>query len=248
MATGLRPIGEQSEYIELPEGVYRFVIGEPRIKRIWSQRYNRESVLVEFPMELTEDEKERLKAEHGERTDGRLQSWRPSFGGYSCGLTLGRREKPSALADFLSTVFGKRSQKAIREWIAAGGCYIPAAQDNEAADQEMAGWLRYAEGLEVYGSIRHEPGERGVIARFGGPMAIGSLPGQPEDDYQKDGAAKARAFIAEAASHGQPVSTAYAIATGEAPAYPQPELVTAPAKEGAPQRTYQELFGEDGDE
>ena len=56
------------------------------------------------------------------------------------------------------------------------------------------------EGLELYGSIRHEPDRMNpgtVRSRFGGEMPIGSLPNDPEPDYQTLAEGKLRSMQLE---------------------------------------------------
>jgi len=61
-------------------------------------------------------------------------------------------------------------------------------------------WLGWMEGLMVYGSIRHEKDKQNagqVRARFGGPLPLGSLKGQPEKEYQQLGLGKFRSMRVE---------------------------------------------------
>jgi len=191
---------QANEWQPVPEGVWRWRLGTPEVK--FNERWNAHQ--ARFPMQLTVEEQDRLMEEFGKPPEGVQQSWRTS---HSTGLSLGyvQRDgqyKSTKLVDFLSACLGARNEKRFREWIQKGGGPLPCDDpDDPAQELEAIGqWLRWWEDLEVYGSIRHEPdaNQPGVLwARFGGPMAIGSMPGQKEEAYQAIGLGKLRGMIAE---------------------------------------------------
>ena len=203
---------QASEWQPVPEGVWRWVIDRPEVKL--SERFG--NYQVRFPLALTPDEMERLIDEHGKPPEGTQQSYRCS---YTTGLSLGYTQrdgqyKSTKLIDFLSAAVGQANVKRFRDWVAAGGG-PPKAEDPDDQQQELdqiQHWLEWFQGLEVYGSVRHEEDKQQANvwwARFAGPMAVGSLPGQREDDYQAVGRGKLRSMIAEYdASVGKKISAA----------------------------------------
>lgn len=241
----------------MPEGVWRWQVGKPELAL--SELYG--NYRVKFPLYLTEDEKARLAEEHGDAPEGVQQSWRTN---YTAGLSLGYIQKDgqyksTKLIDFLAACFGSANGKPFRTFIAGGGG-PPTTKDMSEAEQKhvIESWLGWVEDLEVLGTVRHEADRQqaGVVwARFAGPLPVGSLPGQREDDYQAIGRGKLRALVAE--SQGEvidvtPVQRASVDqGTGEVlEAAPEP-VVAAPARKQAAApaaktaRSYDELFGED---
>jgi hypothetical protein len=191
----------QSEWNPVPEGMFRWIIGVPEVKL--SEKFG--NYQVKFPLMLTEAERKRIKDEIGDPAEGVQQSWRTS---YTTGLSLGyiQRDgqfKSTRLIDFLSACLGSSNSKKFREWIASGGGPPrPADKDDQLAELRAIGqWLTWWENLEVYGTISHaaDAVQSGVVwARFAGPIAVGSLPGQKDDEYQAHGRGKLRAIIVEA--------------------------------------------------
>jgi len=192
---------QASEWNPVPEGVWRFHLGAPEVQ--FNDRWN--AYQARFPLELTTAEQDRLIEEFGRPPEGVQQSFRVPA--YTAGLSLGffqkdGQYKSTKLIDFLSACLGRANEKRFREWIQKGGGPLPA-DDPDDPEQEIAAigeWLRWWEDLELYGSVRHEEDKNvaGVIwARFGGPMAIGSMPGQKEEHYQSIGLGKLRGMIAE---------------------------------------------------
>lgn len=188
----------QSDWVPVPEGLWRWVIGEkPELKL--SEKYG--NYQVRFPLMLTPAEQQRLKDEVGDPPEGSQQSWRTS---YTVGLSLGYVDKAgqyktTKLVDMLAASLGQGNTKPFRDWIAkGGGPSRPDDLDDQQAEMTaIADWLGWWEGLEVYGTIRHASGDRGTFANFSGPMAVGSLPGQKDDDYVAHGRGKLKAIIAE---------------------------------------------------
>ncbi|MPZ68587.1 MAG: hypothetical protein GEU71_03560 [Actinobacteria bacterium] len=190
---------QQSEWIPVPEGLWRWRTGKPTVLR--SQIYD--NYQVRFPLTLTEAEKERLKEEAGDPPEGVNQSWRTM---YSAGLSLGYVQrsgeyKSTKLVDFLAACFGSTNSKKLRSWIADGGG--PDLSDDLTEDQEVEeieDWLSWVEDLEVYGTVRHEADKKqaGVTwSRFSGPLPVGSIPGQPDKEYQGLAKGKLQAMMAE---------------------------------------------------
>ena len=157
---------------------------------------------VRFPLQLKSEEQSRLLTEIGKPPESMQQSWRTS---YTVGLSLGyvRRDgqyKSTKLVDFLAACLGAGNTKKFREWIAqGGGPPRPVDLNDQKAELDaIAEWLRWWENLEVYGTIAHRAGEGDqVFANFAGPMPVGSLPGQKDNDYDALGRGKLRAIIAE---------------------------------------------------
>jgi hypothetical protein len=190
---------QQSEWQALPEGLWRFQIAAPpEIK----MNENFGKYEARFVLLLTPSEQARLKAEHGDPPEGQSQSWRTN---YRPGLSLGWTDKTgmyrsTKLIDFLAACFGHANAKTFRKWIEqGGGPPRPADLDDDKAEIGLIGeWIKWWEGLEVYGTISHRTGKDGTIwSDFAGPMAVGSLPGQRDDEYQAHGRGKLRAMLAE---------------------------------------------------
>lgn len=242
--------GSASEYRELPEATFRFVIGEPKIRQMYSDKYGKWSTMVDLPLTLTEEEKKRLEEEFGKPPEGTFQSWRPAFGGYSCGYTLNSNNagKESALVTFMACAFGAKNAGDFRKWINAGGCPTVTARDNDGRIEQINSWLKWLEGLEVYGTIRHDAGNNGqTLARFGGPMAVGSLPGQPEPAYQNTQKGKLRAMMSDEPAPADPATVEDAVAQGAAVAAqyneaPAVNSVKGCAEHGAPQAGCTDCF------
>lgn len=184
------------EWQEMPEGLFRWVVGAPSVKKFAGN----EKPSIQFPLSLTDPEKERLKAEYGEPPEGTLQSWRPAFGGYLVGPSLGWIDKTGAyhttkLVDFLCATFGNKNAARARKFFQdGGGPFLDAAGSEEDQIAQLTSWLAWFEGLEVIGSIKHESGTRGLLARFGGPMPVGT-PGTlwgADPNYQTHGRGKLR--------------------------------------------------------
>lgn len=188
----------QSEWKPVPEGLWRWTLGKPELVPPDKYGYR-----VRFRLTLTQLEQARLAAEYGSPDEGVQQSWRSN---YSVGLSLGYVDrtgqyKTTKLIDFLAAVLGSTNSKKFRDWIAAGGGPPrPEDLDDQRAELEATTeWLGWWEDLEVYGTIRHADSADGTTtyANFAGPMAVGSLPGQKEDDYQAHCRGKLRALMAD---------------------------------------------------
>lgn len=188
MTTLLRRANEntQSIWLPVPEGLFRWIVGVPTLKL--SEQYGKYQVA--FPMTLTKADQDRVKDEVGEAAEGEMQSWRAT---YNTGLSLGWFKdgayQSTKMVDFLAFCLGTGNTKDFRKWISTGGGPPrPEDKDDDQAELEAIGeWLKWWENLEIYGTIRHEddkkdPGKK--WARFGGPMPVGSLPGQKDEDYQ----------------------------------------------------------------
>ncbi len=187
-------------WIPVPEGLWRWIIGKPSLK-LWETRGD---YSVTLPLELTESERTRLKTEHGEPAEGEMQSYRAR---YEPGLSLGYFDKKAGaykttkLVDFLCFSLGASNAKALRKWFEQGGGppRPDDLNDQQAELDAIAEWLGWFENMEIYGSIRHEDDKKDPTkkwARFGGPMPVGSLPGQKDDEYQAFGRGKLRAILA----------------------------------------------------
>jgi hypothetical protein len=245
-----------SEWEPIPIGVWRFHISPaPEVK--YNERFGNYG--ARFPLLLVPDEQQRLIEEHGRPPEGKQQSSRVS---YTTGLSLGyvQRDgqyKSTKLIDFLEACLGSANAKRFRDWIlAGGGPQKPADADNPEEELKLIEqWLGWFEGMEVYGSVRHEEDSAGVIwARFGGPMAVGSLPGQREDEYQAVGRGKLRSMIAEyeasmGASKSSPARVADDRRANAGVARERPTttrgVVDAGDRTPSRRRSYEEIFPDD---
>lgn len=237
----------EGNYREIPDGfVGRFVIGKPSLRKV-EGKYG-VYYMANFPLTLTEAEQKRLVETHGAPEDGVLQSWRPSFGGYSCGWTLKpKRDGSWLVVDFLAAAFGSKNARAFRDWIAAGACPPEREEYTEEQNvQVIENWLAWVENLEIYGTVRHDQKGDQLYARFGGPMPVGSLPGQPEPEYQATGKSKLRAMQAES-DDGAPTEQSEPAPT--APAQTQTTSEDLPPIDPSKltpeqQEQYRKLFGQ----
>lgn len=197
---------ESSEWVALPEALWRMRVGTPAV--VMNERWGKYE--VRFPLTLTPDEQERCARDYPV-ANGVNQSWRSN---YKAGLSLGWMKdgqyQSTKLIDFLCAVLGTENGRKFRKWIEAGNG-PPRPEDRDDAEAEIAciqTWLGWWEDLEVYGTISHSTGNDGRIwANFAGPMPVGSLPGQPEPDYQALCRGKLRAMIAEAEGADTPAIT-----------------------------------------
>jgi hypothetical protein len=219
---------QQSEWKNVAEGLWRWHLAKPEIKEDKTFGGYR----AHFLLKLTPDEQKRLLEEAGEPDDGVKQSYQVT---YRTGLSLGwikdGQYQATKFIDFLCAVLGTENGKKFRKWIEAGnGPPRPADKDDQQAELEMIQeWLGWWEDLEVYGTITHSTSKDGrVWANFGGPMPIGSLPKQPEPDYQALCRGKLRAMISEIDAANEAINGT---------------PVAAPAS--ITKRSYEEVFPED---
>lgn len=187
------------EWQEMPEGLFRWVVGSPTVKKFSGN----DKPSIQFPLSLTEPEKERLKSDYGEPPEGTLQSWRPAFGGYLVGCSLGWIDKTGVyhttkLIDFICACFGNKNAARARKYFQdGGGPWLDAECTEEEQMQQLTSWLAWYEGLEILGSVKHETGTKGLLARFGGPMPVGT-PGTlwgADANYQTHGRGKLRMIM-----------------------------------------------------
>ena len=189
----------QSDWRELPEGVFRFRLGTPDVQP--DEKFG--GYRVRFPLMVSAADQERILEDLGPTPLAVQQSFRTT---YRTGLSLGWVSKKDGqyhstkLIDMLAATLGSTNVKKFREWIAqGGGPPRPADLDDDKAEMQLIGeWLRWWEDLEVYGTITHrDRADGGVWTDFAGPIAVGSMPGQRDDEYQAIGRGKLRALIAE---------------------------------------------------
>lgn len=201
-----------SDWRNLQQGMWRFIVGKPELRD--DDRYG---LGVRIGLVLTEEEKARHQQlypmDPAEHAEGIQQSWRTS---YLCSLKFGFVDKKTGaykstkLIDFMAACFGNANARYFYDWMkGGGGPPRPADKDDMQAERDLIEqWLGWIENMELYGSIRHEADKSGsgtVWARFGGPLAVGSLPGQPEPEYQALGRGKVRAMIAESEAPPQTI-------------------------------------------
>lgn len=186
----------------MPVGTYMFEVGagDVRLSSFKSQK-GEDQYSVSFPLKLTDDEYERIKAEMGDEIgEGEQLSGRTR---YSCGLTLGwfskGEYKSTRLADFLVTLLGSKQQKQLREYIISGGG--PFVDPNATIEDEITAWnvwFTWFEGCRVYGTVSHRKDKTDpnkIWCDFGGPLAVGQRPGPADPDYEAFGRGKLRMIL-----------------------------------------------------
>ena len=193
---------QQSEWLPMPEGMWRFVIGKPIIQERVSQWGTWPELT--FPLTLTEAEQERLISLHGEPAQGQQQSYRlwirgkeaTACGYYKAGAY---QQTDCGLAQLMCAAVGAANARRLREWMSAGG--VPPLSPNQTEDEEWAeliSWYSWFENLEVYATVRHDPDKKipgKVWPRCAAILPVGSLPNQPETEYQQACAGKVRTMI-----------------------------------------------------
>lgn len=177
-----------------------FVLAKPDLRFVVTDAYSRWQ--VDFGLGLHPDE----RAQYLPKRDLPPNTQQSDRVFHSPGLSFGfirdGAYQTTKLVDFMSACFGLEGGEKFREWIEdGGGSPRPLDRDDDKAEIEMIkDWFGWMEGLMVYGSIRHELDRRGtgrMFARFGGPLPLGSIKGQPEDAYQVLALGKYRAMRAE---------------------------------------------------
>jgi hypothetical protein len=231
-------------WIPIPETpLARFVLVKPALRL--SQTYG--NWMVNFGLSLSPDWRARVLPTVRSLPENTQQSDRVF---HSPGLSLGFMKdgvyQSTNLIDFMTACFGVKGGKKFRTWIeSGGGPPRPLDRDDDKEEIRLIGdWLGWMEGLELYGSIRHEPDRMNpgtVRSRFGGEMPIGSLPNDPEPDYQTLAEGKLRSMMLEtkaadeayqklqAERLGRPL-TAPKTTKVAAPAYPAEEAKEEPAQ------------------
>ena|SRR5581483_3197100 len=242
-------------WLPCPTGLRKFEVGDGdvRLSRFKNDKTGEDQYQVAFPLKLTDDEYQRAKDEYdGEISEGEEISGRCW---YTCGLTLGWMKagqyNTTRLADFLVTLLGSKQQTQLRKHIVAGGG--PYIDPSLTAEEEVAvwnAWFQWFSGASVWGTVTHRldkitPGK--VWSDFGGPMAVGSLPGQPEPDYQAWGRGKLRMLLLQSGDINEPEPQPEPIPATVATAIEE----TAPAAEMSAEdkarlaAQYAEIFGKE---
>ncbi len=215
---------KQAEWIDLPETMWRFVIGAPTIKEK-TTKWGTWPELV-FPLTITEKEQERLVQTYGEPPAGKQQSYRAWVRGKeetACGYYNNKgiyTQTDCGLAQLMCAAVGASNTRKLREWMAAGGVPpLTPGQTQEAEWAELLSWYSWFENMEVYATIRHDPSTSNpgqVYAHIVAILPVGSLPGQPEPVYQQMCAGKVRTMLGVAGASQEVVN-----------AEPEPEPVPA---------------------
>ncbi len=200
----LRRANENAEtvWLPVPAATWRWESGKPEI--VIHESYG---LRVKFPLSLPEEERARLQKEYpmeyAKDLEGAQQSWRVS---YTVGLSMGwvdrtGQYKSTKLIDMLAALLGQENARNFRKWIAEGGGPLrPDDKDDDVEERRLIqDWLGWWEGLQCYGTISHDVNKQTGItwARFGGPIAIGSLPGQKDPEYQAMCRGKLKIMMAE---------------------------------------------------
>lgn len=232
-------------WLPLPEKpLARFVLVKPALRL--SPTFG--NWKVNFGLSLHPEWRERVLGKPKALPENTQQSDR-AF--HSVNLSLGYIKdgmyQTTNLIDFMTACFGVEGGKKFRAWVeAGGGPPRPLDRDDDVAEIKLIGdWLGWMEGLEVFGSIRHDLDRSGngvIWARFGGEMPIGSLPDQEEPDYQTLAEGKLRSMVMEtkaadeayekllAERRGRPLT---APKVAHQPAAVQAPRSSAPEQEGA---------------
>lgn len=218
-----------TEWRNVPEGMWRFVVGKPVIGMHKSQ-YG-DYMGLAFPLELTKTEQQRLFDIHGAPPEGQQQSYRVQVRGKLATAMgfyrSGRYETTKCgLAEMMCAAVGATNAKTLREWMINGG--VPFVTDGATEEEEideLINFYSWFENLELYATLRHEPDKTGKLwARIEAFTAVGALPGQPEQQYQQRCANKVLSITS-----GNPAPVAEQ-APGAAPdPEPEPEPVPAAA-------------------
>lgn len=220
-----------TDWLDLPEGIWRMVISAPTIKEKVS-KWGTYPELV-FSLTLTEKEQERLVTQVGEPPEGKQQSYRAWIRGKeatACGFYKSGQYQQTdcGLAQLMCAAVGAANARKIREWMAAGGVPpLTPDQTQEAEWAELIAWYSWFENMETYCTIRHDPsttrpGE--VYSHVVAILPVGSLPGQPETVYQQRCAGKVRTMLGIAGVPAKDVD-------------PEPEPDPVPAKQSIPTAT-----------
>lgn len=246
-----------SEWLPMAEGMWRFVVGAPQIREKASQWGD--YIELTFPLTLTEKEQERLVAQVGEPAKDQQQSYRVWVRGKlatAMGYFKGGKYQTTdcGLAEMMCAAVGAKESKTLRAWMMSGG--VPFVSPDATEEEEIAeltNFYQWFEGLELYATIRHDPDKNDktkMWPRIQGLLPVGSLPGQPEEAYQRACVGKVRTITS-----GNPAPKVEA-----SDADPEPEPVPAAAPPRAnnqpanPASTmtqeekaakYRELFGDD---
>lgn len=247
----------EGEWVPMAAGLWLFKLGRPSIRLSgFKNDDGTDKYRVEFPLQLTDEEYERARqetpVEHGQQVSGRVW-YRVGLGAkYPLGFYRDDKYVSTKLADFVCAAFGSKQVTKVRRYLeAGGGPDWSACEDYGAQIAALEDWLGWLEDMQLYGSVTHDDkratGGR-VWAVFGGPLPVGSIPGQPKPDYQAFGAGKLRAMTTgdePEPSHRDGAAAEQGIEEGLAAKAEQPELVTAGTNPAAQPRSYDELFGND---
>lgn len=247
-----------TEWRNVPEGTWRFIIGKPVISMHKSQ-YG-DYMGLAFPLELTKAEQVRLFDAHGAPPDGQQQSYRISVRGkLATAMGFYRSGKyettKCGLAEMMCAAVGTSNSRTLREWMTNGG--VPFVTDGATEEEEIAelvNFYSWFEELELYAKVRHEPDKTGKMwTRIESFTSLGDPPGPPEQHYQQTCANKVLRITS-----GNPAPQTEAAAVDPEPPQPEPVPAAAPprtnnqpaipvnqmtAEEKAAR--YRELFGED---
>lgn len=242
-----------TEWRNVPEGMWRFLIGKPVISMHKSQ-YG-DYMGLAFPLELTKAEQQRLFDIHGAPPDGQQQSYRIQVRGkLATAMGFYRSGKyettKCGLAEMMCSAVGTANARTLREWMTNGG--VPFVSDGATEEQEideLINFYSWFENLELYATIRHEPDKVGKMwPRIESFTSLGALPGQPEQQYQQACANKVLSITSgnpapkaeTAAAAPDPVPAAAPTRTNNQPPTPASQMTD---EEKAAK--YREIFGAD---
>ncbi len=220
-----------TEWVPMREGQHRFTVGKPQLQE--SSFKDKDGVPkwnVVFPLQLSDERYKQLQEEQ-DLQDGQTLSGRTR---YRVGLSLGwfpdGKYSATKLVDFLCLLLGRREGRKLRKWFEAGG--------GGGLDAEE--WLGWFEGAEVYGRITHRE-DKVTPGKFWPDFG----PSASVDDITKDDeyAAWCEQRYRSITSGETPSQVAEQLGS-----FREDEPEPAAVKGGAPARTYEELFGEDGDQ
>lgn len=247
-----------TEWRNVPEGTWRFLVGKPVIGMHKSQFGD--YMGLAFPLELMKAEQVRLFDAHGAPPEGQQQSYRIQVRGkLSTAMGFYRSGKyettKCGLAEMMCAAVGAGSSRALREWMSNGGVPFVSADASEDEEiQELVSFYSWFENLELYAKVRHEPDKTGKIwTRIESFTALGEPPGPTEQAYQQACGNKVMRITT-----GNPAPEAATVGVPPEPPQPEPVPAAEPPRTNnqpanpASQMTieekaakYRELFGED---
>jgi hypothetical protein len=247
----------ETEWVPMAEGLWKFELARPVIELSgFKNEDGSDKYRVSVRVALTQEEYERAQTETEHSSDQQVSGrcwYRVGMGAkFPLGFYRDGQYVSTKLADLWCAAFGKANVNQARKFLAEGGSpdYTGCS---DYADQVKAleDWLGWLEGCQVYFTVTHSADKKvagRVWANPGAPLPVGSLPGQPEPDYQAFGKGKLRAIVS---GSSLPTPAEQGVAEGAAEAQAakaqaNQEKVAA-ATQQANARTYNEIFGDDAE-
>lgn len=259
--------GDETVYLPLPDRTWRLEIISATFKPSQREGWRDQ---IGFALQVAPADRERLKKMTPVLEPGRQQGDRCWF---SAGATFNGWKRdgiynPTALAEFVSALFGASHQARVRELIRSG--WIVPGTDSDDDDEVNEG-LKWLVGLELYAKVEHpKPNADGrVFPRVKAATPVGDR--EPDDEYEATAGRKLDDMLREGgyapADSATPAEQGVAAGAALAAKYDERgELVEAeeaallaklaalrakngdgapPVATAAGARTYDQLFGQD---